>query len=66
MSINDASRIVIDDSRVVLQIVASHTDDSRGVTYDPHMFIVQNSGLAFTELLTNNIFARVVPYYNQG
>ncbi len=66
MSVNDTSRIVTDDSRVALQIVTSLTDDSRGVIYDPHMFIAQNSGLAFTKLLTNNIFARVVPYYNYG
>jgi len=31
MSINDASRIVINDSIVILQIVASRTDDSRGI-----------------------------------
>ncbi len=41
MSVNDASRIVIDDSWVALQIVASLTDDSRGVIYDCNMFIVQ-------------------------
>jgi hypothetical protein len=34
-----ASRIVIDDSRVLLQIVASLTDDSRGVIYYCNMFI---------------------------
>ncbi len=34
MSENDASRIVIDDSRVMLQIVASLTDNSRGVIND--------------------------------
>ncbi len=42
MSVNDASRIVIDDSKVTLQIVASLTDDSRGSMYDDrNMFIVQ-------------------------
>ena len=41
MSINDTSRIVIDDPRVVIQIVASLIDDSRGVIYDCNMFIVQ-------------------------
>ncbi len=40
MSVNDASRIVIDDFRVTLLIVASLTDDSRDIIYD-HMFIVQ-------------------------
>ncbi len=41
MSENDASRIVIDNYRVMLQIVASLTDDCRGVIYDRNMFIVQ-------------------------
>ncbi len=41
MSVNHASRIVIDDSRVTLQIVASHTDNSWSVIYDRNMFIVQ-------------------------
>ena len=40
MSVNDASRIVIDDSRVMLQIVASLTEDSRGIKYNSNMFIV--------------------------
>jgi hypothetical protein len=35
MSVNDASRIITDNTRVSL------TDDSRGVTYDLTMFIVQ-------------------------
>jgi hypothetical protein len=34
MSVNDASRIIIDDSRVMPIIVASLTDDSRGAIYD--------------------------------
>ncbi len=41
MSVNDASRIVIDNSRVMLQIVASLTDNSIGVIYNRNMFIVQ-------------------------
>jgi len=40
MSVNDASRIVIDNSRVMLQIVASLMDDSRGVIYNLDTFIV--------------------------
>jgi hypothetical protein len=40
MSVNEASRIVIDDSRVSLKIVVSLTDSSRGIIYD-HMFIAQ-------------------------
>ncbi len=41
MSENDASGIVIDDSRVMLQIVVSLTDDSRGIIYNKNMVIVQ-------------------------
>jgi hypothetical protein len=39
-SVNDTFRIAIDDSRVMLQIVASLTDDSRGIIYNFNMFIV--------------------------
>jgi len=41
MSGNDASRIQIDDSRVMLQIMVSLTDNSRGIIYESNMFIVQ-------------------------
>ncbi len=41
MSVNDTSRIVSDNFRMMLQIVASLTDDSRGIIYDCNMFIVQ-------------------------
>jgi len=41
MSVNDTSTITIDDSGVTLQIVASFTDNSRGVIYDRNMFTVQ-------------------------
>jgi hypothetical protein len=44
MSVNDTSRMIIDNSRVVVQIVASLTDDSRGDIYDRNMFIVQATG----------------------
>ena len=54
MSGNDISRIVIDDSRVLLQIVASLTDDSRGVIYNRNMFIVQATGL-FPCVATNPV-----------
>jgi hypothetical protein len=37
MSVKDASMIVIDDFRVMLQIVASLTDNSRGIIYDPNI-----------------------------
>jgi hypothetical protein len=46
MSLNDASRIVIDDSRVMLQMVASVTDNSRVVIYDHIMFIVHATELS--------------------
>ncbi len=41
MNVNDAYRIVIEDSRVMLQIVASLTDNSRCIIYEFNMFIVQ-------------------------
>ncbi len=41
MSVNDISRIVIDKPRVMLEIVASLTYDSRGVIHNRNMFIVQ-------------------------
>ncbi len=44
MSKNDVSMIIIDDSRLMLQIVASHTDDSWGIIYDQNVFIVQVTG----------------------
>ncbi len=44
MSVNDTSMIIIDDTRVMLQTVASLTDDSRGVIYDRSMFIEQATG----------------------
>ncbi len=45
MNVNDVSRTVIDESRAMLQIVASLTDDSRGVIYDHNMIIVQTIAL---------------------
>ncbi len=47
MSANDASRIIIEGSRVMHQIVASLTDDSRGIIYNCNMFIVQATALPF-------------------
>ncbi len=43
MSENDASSIVIDNSKVMLQIVASLTDNSRGIIYND-MIIVRAAG----------------------
>jgi len=47
MSINDASRIIIDDSRVMHQIVASLTDDSRGIIYDRNGIIYNHNGIIY-------------------
>ena len=41
MSVNDASRIIIDNLGVMLKVVASLTDNSRGMIYNCNMFIVQ-------------------------
>ncbi len=41
MSVNDASRVEIEDFKVTLQIVAPLNDDSRGIMYDCNMFIVE-------------------------
>ncbi len=40
MSVVNAYRIVIGDPRVMLQIVASLIDNSRGIIYYRNMFIV--------------------------
>ncbi len=53
MSVNDASRIIIGNSRVMIEIVASLSDDSRGVIYDCNLFIVQAIGCGLAKLLTN-------------
>ncbi len=41
MSISDASNIIIEDSRVMLQIVASLADNSGDIIYYCNMSIVQ-------------------------
>jgi hypothetical protein len=43
MSVNHNCRIIIDGSRVMLQIVASLNDDSRGVIYNYDVFIIEAS-----------------------
>ena len=59
MSVNDASRIVIDDSRMMLQIVASLTDNSKGIIYNGNMLIVQagnnTKGGSITVQLTSSL-----------
>jgi len=41
LTVNDALRIIIDDSSVMVKIVVSHADNSRGIKYNHNMFIVQ-------------------------
>ncbi len=59
MNVNDASRIVIDDSRMMLQIVASLTDNSKGIIYNGNMLIVQagnnTKGGSITVQLTSSL-----------
>jgi hypothetical protein len=45
MSVNDAPKIVIDNSRVMLQTLAPLTDNYRGISYDCNMFIVKATGV---------------------
>jgi hypothetical protein len=54
MSVNDSSRIMIDDSRATLQIVASLNDNSRGIINDRKVFTVQaTAATTFTNFLKN-------------
>jgi hypothetical protein len=41
MSVNDTSRIIIEDACMMLKIVAFLTDDPRFVIYNCNMFILQ-------------------------
>ncbi len=52
MSVKDTSRVIIDDSRVILNMVASLTDNSKGVIYDSYMFIVHAISLLWKMLVT--------------
>ncbi len=49
MSVNDVPMIVIDNSRVMLQIVVLLYDDSRGIIYYRNMFKVQATRLNMAE-----------------
>ncbi len=44
MSESEASMILIDDSRVTVQIVVSLTDENSVIIYDCNVFIVQATG----------------------
>jgi hypothetical protein len=46
MSENDASKFIIGDSRVTLQILVYLTNDNRGAIYDRNMFIVQATDIS--------------------
>ncbi len=47
-------KIIVDNSRVILQIVASLTDDPRGIFYDCNMFLVTVYGdLCHINILAN-------------
>ncbi len=59
MSVNDASRITVDNSRVMFQIVASLSDDSRGIIYDRNMFIVQAPDCLVLQFLGEEILGTV-------
>jgi len=51
MSVNDDSRIVIDDSRAIIHYVVSLIDDPRGIIYDYNMLIVQATGVNAVEIV---------------
>ncbi len=53
MSVNDASRTVIDASRVSIEIVVSQTLMTRGALYDGNMLIAQ--ALMYLMLQTNKV-----------
>ncbi len=41
--VNDTSGIIIENSKVMVQIGVLITDDSKGVIYNPNVFIVQST-----------------------
>jgi hypothetical protein len=45
MSVIDATRILRDNSRVMIRIVVSLTDNYGGVIYNRNMFIAEATGL---------------------
>ena len=45
MSVNDTTRIITVAYRIMLPIVASLPDDSRGINYDCNMFVEQTTDL---------------------
>ncbi len=55
MSVTDAFMIIIDDSRVMLQIVASLTDYSRAVIYNRNVFILLATDVVLPNILLKNL-----------
>jgi hypothetical protein len=55
MRVNDASRIIINASGMMIQIVALLTNDLRGIIYDHNMFIVQAIGDCVKKIFTTII-----------
>jgi hypothetical protein len=51
MSVNDISRIVIDDLTVILQFVTSIIDDSKGIIHNRNMFIEQATSVKVVKQL---------------
>ncbi len=62
MSLNDASRITIDDYIVMLQIVASLTDNSRDAIYNCNMLIVKVTGVHYIKYFGINLLTLFVSY----
>jgi hypothetical protein len=58
MSVN-ASRITVVNSRVTFQIVASLTDDLRGIIYNRNVFIVQAPDCLVLQFLGEEILGTV-------
>ncbi len=65
MSLNDASRIVIDNSIVMLQMVAPLIDHSRGIMYNSNMFIIPATDLLAKKCLyiASNQFTIVISFH---
>jgi hypothetical protein len=55
MSVNDISGIIFDDSIVILQILASLTDEFKGVIYKRNMLIAWATRCNIINLFTNVI-----------
>jgi hypothetical protein len=39
----------INVSRTIIEVGASHTDDSRGIIYNPNLFIIQATGRVYRQ-----------------